>query len=87
MIDVLVPLRVEYDPDADAAYIYLQREIAAGEAVSTVIAIDETESTSMVNLDLDTSERLLGVDVLDASTRLPVELLRALGATHGASAT
>lgn len=49
-----------------------------------VIAIDETETTRMVNLVLDASERLIGIEVLSASSRLPVVLI-ALESAGGAS--
>ena len=69
------PMRLTYDANADAAYIYLV-EIAAGEVARTV-PVDALASEAMINLDLDLSGRLLGIEVMDASKLLPPELLRA----------
>ena len=73
--DGAVPLHVTYDPEADAAYIHFQAEIAPGAAVRTV-CVDEQEIDGMVNLDLDKTGRILGVEVLEAARLLPRDLLR-----------
>jgi len=52
------PVRVTYDPDARAAYIYLTGSIAPGEAVRTVCA------TSDINLDFDAQGHLIGIELL-----------------------
>lgn len=67
-------MRVTYDPEADAAYIYLVPKIERGEAVEPVV-VEELDDE--VILDLDRDGRLLGVDVLRASVRLRPELLDA----------
>ena len=71
-------MRVTYDPQADAGYIYL-REIEAGGAKHTV-PLDEIHSAVDVQgsilLDFDGEERLIGIEVLNASEVLPPELLR-----------
>lgn len=64
-------MRVRFDPEANAAYIYL-RAIGRGEAVRTVPVEDST-----IMLDFDADDRLIGVEVLDARERLPVEVLAA----------
>ena len=67
--------RVEYDRDADAAYVYLVEEIPSG-AVARTVTVDPREvSGSIVTLDLDSENRIIGLEVLDASRRLSAELL------------
>jgi len=50
-------MRIEYDREADAVYIYLQEE-----EVSRTI-----ELSHGVNIDLDAQDRLIGIEVLDAT--------------------
>jgi uncharacterized protein YuzE len=65
-----------YDPEADAAYIYLV-PIARGGVDETVCVADEyPELAGDVNLDLDKEGRLLGIEILGARRFLPPELLR-----------
>lgn len=61
-------MRVTYDESVDAAYIYLT-EIGCGEAQIT------TPVNNDINLDFDKDGRLLGIEVLNARNRLPVEVL------------
>ena len=71
-------MRVTYDPQADAGYISL-REIESGGAKHTVPLDDldcRVESAASIVLDFDDEERLIGIEVLDASEVLPPELLR-----------
>ena len=69
------PLHVRYDPEADAAYIYFVSEIGAGGAARTV-PVEGGDDPWLVNLDVDSEGRILGLEVLDASRRLHAELLR-----------
>jgi uncharacterized protein YuzE len=66
-------MRVSYDEEVDAAYIYL-REIEAGGAAYTYAARPEIE-TDMINLDFDRDGRLIGIEILSASRHLPPQLL------------
>ena len=50
-------MRIEYDREADAVYIYLQEK-----EVSRTI-----ELSHGVNIDLDAQDRLIGIEVLDAT--------------------
>ena len=61
-----------YDAIADAAYIYLVDRIAPGASVRQEIA----EPLNIV-LDFDTDDRLLGIEILQASSRLADETLAA----------
>lgn len=67
-------MRVTFDPEADAVYIYL-KEIAAGEAVHQCL-VECDEAAGMIVLDLDSDGRLIGIEVLSASA-VPQELLDA----------
>ena len=67
-------MRATYDKRANAAYISLKDDIAAGEARKTYVC-DEAEVGDMINLDFDQLGRLIGIEVLGASAMLPEELL------------
>jgi uncharacterized protein YuzE len=66
-------MRITYDPTANAAYIYLV-EIRSG-GVARTYPCDPQEVGGMINLDFDSDGRLLGIEVLDASKKLPLGLL------------
>lgn len=67
-------MKVTYDAEADAAYIYLVDEIGAG-GVARTYPCDPSEVGGMVNLDFDAGGRLVGVEVMDASRLLPPTFL------------
>jgi len=67
-------MKITYDRSADAAYIYLA--VFQGQ-VGKMYACDPIEVGGQINLDFDLSGRLLGIEVLDASHKLPRELLEA----------
>ena len=60
-------MRITYDPHADAAYIYLA-DVATG--LETRCVDDD------IYADFDADNRLVGIEVLDASRRLDLEVLR-----------
>jgi uncharacterized protein YuzE len=66
-------VKLKYDRDADAAYLQLAETIEAS-SVAKTYACDPV-AAGMINLDFDDEGRLLGIEVLDASKRLPRELL------------
>ena len=66
-------MKIEYDKDADAAYIYIAENIAVGEAVKTI------ELNDNIILDFNKNGKLLGIEVLDASKVLNKELLVSAG--------
>ena len=66
-------MRITYDEETDAAYIYLV-PIAAG-GVAQTYPCDPSEVNGMINLDFDREGRLLGIEVLDASRKLPRAIL------------
>lgn len=65
---------VSYDASADAAYIYLVDEMDA-EGVARSYPCDPKEVGGQIVLDFDHSDRLVGIEVLDASKKLPKSLL------------
>ena len=69
---------IEYDPKSDAAYVYVT-EIGAGEAVDQVVLEDDQLPSGEVIIDLDKDGRLLGFELLSASSTLPTKLLDRLG--------
>ena len=68
-------MRITYDRSADAAYIYFVGQIAKG-GVHRTYSCDPAEIGGMINLDFDYSGRLIGMEILDASKRLPEDLLK-----------
>ncbi|MHA1344276.1 MAG: DUF2283 domain-containing protein [Promethearchaeota archaeon] len=54
-------MRLEYDKDVDAAYIYLEDDIKGGEAVKTI------ELNDNIILDFDAKGKLIGMEILNAS--------------------
>ncbi|MGW7535766.1 DUF2283 domain-containing protein [Amycolatopsis sp. NPDC054798] len=72
----MTEVRVTYDRAADAAYIYF---VAPGDSDATRSAhmypCDPVAVGGMINLDFGDDGRLLGVEVLAASSKLPRYLL------------
>jgi len=58
-------MRVSYDEEADAAYIYIKDKILPKEVKKT-ISLNED-----INLDFDKDKKILGIEVLHASKVLP----------------
>lgn len=63
-------MRVTFDRNANAAYIYL-REIEPGGAYKTEVMED-----APIHLDFDKQGRLIGIEVLQATKYLPEEVIR-----------
>lgn len=62
-------MKIEYDKEADAAYIYLVEDIGDGKAVRTIQLNDN------IILDFDADGKLIGIEVLNASKVLSKEVL------------
>ena len=69
-------MKLEYDEEVDAAYIYMEHPIKAGEAKRTI------ELNENIILDFDEKGKLLGVEILNASTVLHKKVI--LEAQHTA---
>ncbi len=64
-------MKIELDKEVDSAYVYLKDKIADGE-ISRTISINEN-----IVLDFDSANKLVGIEVLNASknlTKLPEKL-------------
>jgi len=67
-------MRLEYNKDIDAAYLYIEYPIKNGMAKKTIGLNDN------IILDFDEKDKLLGVEILDASKVLNKKvLIEALG--------
>lgn len=62
-------MKLEYDDEADAAYLYLQYPVKEGEAKKTV------EVQENILLDFDANNKLIGIEILSASKILRKTLL------------
>ena len=62
-------MKITFDKEADAAYIYL-KDISPGEVVKT-ISLNES-----VNIDLDSEGKAIGIEILEASKNLPPSALK-----------
>jgi uncharacterized protein YuzE len=67
-------MRLEYDPQIDAAYIYLRPAGASSEAAKTV-PLDPLEIDGEINLDFDRDGHLIGIEIQGASRFLDASLL------------
>lgn len=68
-------MRVTYDPEADAAFVYLT-EIGTGGAASSAILDREIREGAVIAV-FDHDDKLVGIEVLGASRVLPREVLDA----------
>ena len=76
-------MRIRYDKQADAAYIYVVKEIAPGGVKAThVCDLSDIERNyglapirGMINLDFDEDGHLLGIEIIEATNILPKYLL------------
>jgi len=68
-------MNIEFDKEADAAYVYF-KEIGNGEVAETITLNDS------VNIDLDKNGKVLGIEILDASEHLPSSSFKALATTN-----
>lgn len=62
-------MKLEYDKQVDAAYIYIEHTIKDGEAKKTI------ELNNNIILDFDDKGRLLGIEILNASKIINKEAL------------
>ncbi len=69
-------LRATFDPEADAAYVYLQPPDALEPSVAETICV-----TADINLDFDAQGRLIGVEVLGSESLHPALLDELRGRT------
>jgi uncharacterized protein YuzE len=68
-------MNIQYDSKVDAAYIQIVELIEPGMVASTYLC-DPAEVGGMINLDFDANGRLLGIEVIGASTLLSEKVLK-----------
>ncbi|MFD9484170.1 DUF2283 domain-containing protein [Streptomyces sp. NPDC059991] len=71
----MADVRVTYDKTVDAAYVYLTEPQARVES-ARMYPCDPVNADAMINLDFDEQGRLIGIEVLAASSKLPEYLLQ-----------
>jgi uncharacterized protein YuzE len=69
-----ISLRMTYDPDADAAFIYVSDPIERGGVASSSVLDKFTPGASVI-ASFDANERLLGIELLGASRLLRPDVL------------
>jgi uncharacterized protein YuzE len=72
-----VSVRVTYDDTVDAAYIYLAEEPELGWRHGKTMPLDPSDGL-MVNVDFDDAGRIMGIEVLGASSVLSEKLRAAV---------
>lgn len=65
-------MKLSYDRETDAAYIYMRDAEAR---LGTVNSVPVRDVPAVIVLDFDTDGTLFGIEVLDASRLLPAEVL------------
>jgi uncharacterized protein YuzE len=76
----MAEVRVTYDQQANAAYIYFIDPLHATTTEpksAYMYACDPIDVDGMINLDFDTEGRVIGIEVLGARQKLPQYLLDA----------
>jgi len=69
-------MKITYDKEVDAAYIYLKSNADVFPGwVSKTYPCDPNEVNGMINLDFDAEGLLGGIEILDASKKLPKDIL------------
>ena len=71
----MASVRVKYDPEADAAFVYIGDDIPPGGAPESHVCDLEVKNAAVILL-LSPDRRLVGLEVLGASRLLPSEVLR-----------
>ena len=71
---IVAEVKVTYDRTVNAAYVYFTDPQVLNR-VATMYPCDPHEVDGMINLDFDEDGRLLGIEILAASSKLPHYLL------------
>lgn len=73
----MAELRVTYDQEADAAYVYFVDPAQVDVKSARTYTCDEDSVDGMINLDFDQEGHVIGIEILDARSKLPRYLLDA----------
>jgi uncharacterized protein YuzE len=65
-------IKINYDKNADAAYIYFTEFPV--EIIEKTYSCDPHEVSGMINLDFNAG-KLVGIEIMDASKKLPPEVI------------
>jgi len=68
-------MRITYDVNADAVYLYLKYPMPQDETTK-VCPCELFEIGAMVNFDFDQTGMLVGIEIMDARTLVPEQTLR-----------
>jgi uncharacterized protein YuzE len=68
-------MKIRFDPEANAAYLPVGRELAPGESAQQVSGIRDPRGLGEIILDFDAAGHLIGVEVLGAAQLLRPETL------------
>ncbi len=69
-------MKMTYDKESDALYIYLISDIDLKPGwVSKTYQCNPTEVNGLINLDFDESQRLGGIEILNASKKISKNIL------------
>lgn len=71
----MADVRVTYDKTVDAAYVRLTEPQARVKS-ARMYPCDPVDVDAMINLDFDAQGRLIGIEVLAASSKQPAYLLQ-----------
>jgi uncharacterized protein YuzE len=77
-------MRMTFDPDADAAYIYVKDQLAFGEVKETHICDVQAQEGAII-LGFDKAGHLVGVEILGAGKFLHPDVLAAAERPSGQS--
>jgi len=69
-------MHIDYDAEADAAYITIADEIAEGAATQQLHSIATPGGLGEIILDFDDDNRLIGLEILNARLVLPENVIR-----------
>ena len=67
-------MKIKYDPSVDSAYIQL-KEDEDQTPFGFTYCCDPKEVEGQIHLDFDSEGRLVGIEILQASTKLPDHLI------------
>ena len=65
-------MKIEYDQEADAAYIYFEYPLKDGAVKDTRVFNDD------IIIDYDAQKKVIGIEILNASKQLKKEFLKTL---------
>ena len=73
----MAEVKVTYDQQANAAYVYLVDPAQDDTKAAHTYPCDPVDVDGMINLDFDAEGRVIGIEILDARSKLPRYLLDA----------